>query len=126
MKRPIHESDVPWEVFAAGTRQEVRARPLCDVGGTAAVGVGVMELAPGCDTRPAHYHSLEEEHLYVLSGRATLHLGDTTFPLEPGDYVCFPAGQALLHCIDNTGDEPFKYLMIGQRIAADVVVHEKR
>ena len=57
------------------TECEVRAKALSDVGGRAKVGVGLMELPPECDTKPAHWHSLEEEHLYVLSGRATLHLG---------------------------------------------------
>ena len=123
MKQPIHEDAVPWEIWAAGTHQEVHGKPLCDVGSGARVGVGLMELPPGCDTRPAHYHSLEEEHLYVLAGHATLHLGDDTFALEPGSYVCFPAGQPLLHCIENTGAEPLRYLMIGERIAGDVVVH---
>jgi uncharacterized cupin superfamily protein len=124
MKKPVHESIVPWETWATGTRQEVRGKPLCDIGGAAKVGVGMMELPPGCDTRPAHYHSREEEHLYVLAGRGTLHLGTDTFALEPGSYVCFPAGQALLHCLENTGDLPLRYLMIGERIANDVVVHE--
>ncbi len=121
MKKPVQESELAWEVFAAGTRQEVRAKALCDLGGRAKVGVGLMELPPKSDTSPAHWHSLEEEHLYVLAGRATLHLGEERFALEPGSYVCFPAGQAVTHRLENTGTEPFRYLMIGERIAGDQV-----
>ena len=77
-------------MFAAGTKDEVRFKALCDIGGRAKVGVALMELPPKCDTAPAHWHSLEEEHLYVLAGRATLHLGDERLSLEPGSYVCFP------------------------------------
>jgi uncharacterized cupin superfamily protein len=124
MKKPVHESSVGWQVWAPGTRQEVRGRALCDVGGRAKIGVGVMELPPGCDTRPAHYHSLEEEHLYVLDGRGVLHLGDSEFEIEAGSYVCFPAGQRALHCLENRSDRPLRYLMIGERLDADVVVHE--
>jgi uncharacterized cupin superfamily protein len=58
---------------------------------------------------------------HVLAGRATLHLGSETFALEPGSYVCFPAGQAVTHYLENTGAEPFRYLMIGERIAGDEV-----
>ena len=121
MKKPVNEAELAWEVFAAGTSEEVRFKALCDVGGRAKVGVALMELPPKCDTRPAHWHSLEEEHLYVLAGRATLHLGVERLALAPGSYVCFPAGQAVTHMLENTGTEPFRYLMIGERIAGDVV-----
>ena len=121
MKQPIHEAQLAWEVVAAGTRQEVRFKAFSDVGGRAKVGVALMELPPKCDTSPAHWHSLEEEHLYAVAGRATLHLGAERFALEPGSYVCLPAGQALTHMLENTGAEPFRYLMIGERIAGDQV-----
>jgi len=121
MKKPVHEIEHDWEIFAAGTAQEVRAKALSDVDGRAKIGVGLMELPAKCDTKPAHWHSLEEEHLYVLAGRATLHLGPQTFALRPGSYVCFPAGQAVTHYLENGFAEPFRYLMIGERIAGDEV-----
>jgi len=121
MKRPVNEIDFDWEIFAKGTPQEVRAKALCDIGGRAKVGVGLMELPPSCDTKPAHWHSLEEEHLYVLAGRATLHLGAYEYELRPGSYVCFPAKQDVTHYLENTGKDPFRYLMIGERIDGDEV-----
>jgi len=63
------------------------------------------------------------EHLYVLSGQATLHLGSACFTFHPGSYVCFPARQPVAHCIHNTGRETFAYLMIGERIADDEVTN---
>jgi len=123
MKRPIREAELAWEVFAAGTAGELRFKALCDVGGRSKVGVALMELPAKSDTSPAHWHSLEEEHLYVLAGRATLHLGAERLALEPGSYVCFPAGQAVAHMLENTFAEPFRYLMIGERIAGDLVTN---
>jgi uncharacterized cupin superfamily protein len=123
MKQPVGESDLSWEVWYAGTDREIRGKAVCDVGGRAKVGFGILELPPGCNTRPAHYHSIEEEHLYALSGEATLHLDATLFALAPGSYVCFPAGQKHAHFIDNTGTTPFKYIMVGERISADEVVY---
>jgi uncharacterized cupin superfamily protein len=123
MKTPVHESELDWEVWYAGTAREIRGKALCDQGGRAKVGVGVLELAPGSDTRPAHWHSREEEHLYVLSGEGTLHLGARTFALRPGSYVCFPAGQEEPHHLSNRGPAPLRYLMIGERIADDRVTH---
>jgi uncharacterized cupin superfamily protein len=123
MKQPVHESEVPAESWYVGTDREIRAKPLCDVGGTAKVGFGLMELPPGSNTRPAHWHSKEEEHLYVLSGNATLQLGAERFPLRPGSYVCFPAAQAAGHCLENTGAESLFYIIVGERIKDDEVAY---
>ena len=91
--------------------------------GKAKVGVGLLELAPGCNTKPGHWHSHEEEHLYVLSGSAILHLGSEQHQLESHSYVCFPAGQDVPHHLENTGTEPFVYLIVGERIAEDKVTY---
>jgi uncharacterized cupin superfamily protein len=123
VKRPIHESAVSWQTWYTGTDREIRGKALCDVGGTARVGVGLLELPPGSHTRPGHHHSHEEEHLYALAGEANLHLGAQTFVLVAGSYVCFPAGQAVAHHLHNTGTQPFRYLMIGERIAEDEVTY---
>jgi uncharacterized cupin superfamily protein len=125
MKQPIHESDVPWDVFAPGTQRELRGKPLCDVGGRSKIGVGLLELAPGSNTREAHWHSLEEEHLFVLDGEGVLRLGDREFRLRAGSYVTFPGGQQVFHHLENRSDQPFRYLMIGERIAEDRVTHER-
>jgi uncharacterized cupin superfamily protein len=123
MKRPLHISEVPSGVWYEGTDREIRGKPLCDVGGPAKVGVGYLELPPGSHTKPGHWHSHEEEHLYALSGEATLHLGADRFILRPGSYVCFPAGQSVAHHLHNTGGETFAYLMIGERIPDDEVTY---
>jgi len=123
MKRPIQEADVPWETWYAGTQREIRGKALSDAGGPAKLGVGLCELPQGSNTKPAHFHSEEEEHLYVLQGRADLYLGDETFSLRVGSYVCFPAGQEAAHYIHNTGETPFLYLIVGERYETDRVVY---
>jgi len=123
VKIPIHQSDVAFEVWYEGSDREIWGKPLCDVGGRAKVGVGLMELPPGSNTKPGHWHSKEEEHLYVLSGQATLHLGTERFLLRPGSYICFPAGQAEPHHLVNTSTELFSYIIIGGRIDDDEVTY---
>lgn len=120
---PVHESEVEPQVWYPGTDREIHGRALCDVAGTARVGVGLLELPPGSNTRPAHYHTREEEHLYALEGHATLHLGDIRHRLVPGSYVRFVAGEALPHFIENDGAHVFRYLMIGERIDDDQVIY---
>ena len=124
MKIPVQEADLPWETWYESTDREIRGKALCDIGGTSKIGVGLMELAPESNTRPSHHHSHEEEHLMVLSGKAQLHLGEDVFELEPGSYVCFPAGQAVFHYLHNHTNSPFRYLMIGERNAEDTVFYE--
>ncbi len=121
VKRPVHESDVPWQTWYQGTPTEIRGRALSDIGGNAKIGFGVLELPPGSNTEPGHWHSHEEEHLYVLSGDATLHLGNERIALSAGSYVCFPAAQATPHHLHNGGHATFRYIMVGERLAEDVV-----
>ena len=106
-----------------GTDREVFGRAISDVGGSSKIGFGILELSPGCNTLPAHYHTLEEEHLYVLEGVGTLHLGTEKFSLEKGSYITFPAGQAVPHFVSNESQAPLKYIMVGERIEGDEVVY---
>jgi uncharacterized cupin superfamily protein len=122
-KQPIHVSEVPADTWYSGSDREIHGKALSDVGGAAKIGVGVLELPPGSNTRPAHYHTEEEEHLYVLEGEVTLHLGDRTHQLVPGSYIHFPASQQLPHYLANESPAPVRYIMIGERIATDQVVY---
>jgi len=123
VKRPVRDSEVEKIAWYRGTVREIFGRGLCDVGGPSKVGFGLLELSPGCNTLPAHYHTLEEEHLYVLEGAGVLHLGEETHPLVKGSYANFPAGQAIPHFVSNESDTPLKYIMVGERIEGDEVVY---
>jgi len=122
-KKPIHDSEVEAQVWYRGTDRELHGRALCDVGGLSKIGFGIVELSPGCNTLPGHYHSKEEEHLYVLEGTGTLHLGEETYHLVRGSYVNFPAGQKIPHYVSNESDQPLKYIMVGERLEDDKVVY---
>jgi len=59
----------------------------------------------------------------MLEGRLTLRLGEKTYHLEPGHYVCFPAGQKLGHALVNETDTDCRYLVLGNPHPHDVAVH---
>lgn len=124
-KRPIQDSDVPIETWYEGTDREIHGRALSDFGGNAKIGFGIVDLPPGSNTKPAHYHTVEEEHLYVLKGTVTLHLGNRSFSLGPGCYVHFPASQPQPHYLDNDGNEVVRYIMVGERMENDDVIYTK-
>jgi len=123
IKQPILDSNVETEIWYKGTDREIRGRALSDVGGYAKIGFGLLELGPDCNTRPAHYHTMEEEHLYVLEGSGTLHLDDKTHPLSKGSYAHFPAGQKVHHCLSTDKNESLKYIIVGERIKQDKVFY---
>ena len=122
-KRPLTARDINPEVFYKGTDREIIGRALCDIGGRSRVGIGVLDLPAGSNTKPAHYHTKEEEHLYVVQGSMTLHLGQETYEMKEGDYVCFPANAPNAHYLDNQSGAVCSYLIIGERISDDKVIY---
>ena len=87
------------------------------------LGVRIEETPPGSSSSIHHYHTLEEEHVIVLEGSATLVLGSDEYTLTKGDHIWFPAGEEVAHHIENRTDEPFRFLVFGERITGDVVVY---
>ena len=50
-----------------------------------ALGMNVSRIRKGHTFCPFHYHMLEDEIFYVLSGRGVLRYGDEIYELRPGD-----------------------------------------
>lgn len=122
---PIASGEVRWEGFAHVPNYRSRWRHLTRAawGPDYRIGVVILEVPPGGRSAPFHYHSAEEEHVYVLDGTPTLRLGDATRPMAPGDYACFPAGQRAGHCLANDTAAPVRCVVIGERNPNDVIVY---
>ncbi len=106
------------------TRKEEASFRFLDLSGHH-LGVRIEETPPGATTSHHHYHTAEEEHVLVLEGEATLHLGDEAIELTHGDHVWFPAGEAVAHHIENTSGAAFRFLVFGERKQDDVVFYPK-
>lgn len=94
-------------------------KSLGDATGLTGLGIHLIEVEPGCETTEFHVHFFEEEAVYVLSGTATADIGDEEYPIKPGDFIGYRKN-GLPHTIRNTGSEPFRCLVIGQRLPQDV------
>jgi uncharacterized cupin superfamily protein len=123
--RPIASDDIPWEGATDIPRFTTRYKHLtrAALGMDYHVGMAIEELPPGMQSVPFHYHFLEEEHLFILEGSATLRLGTATHEMKPGDYVCFPAGQKAGHCLVNNGTATCRYVVIGERNPNEVCIY---
>jgi uncharacterized cupin superfamily protein len=62
---------------------------------------------------PFHYHMLEDEVFFIISGRGVLRCGEEVRPLRAGDCVYCPAGTRVAHQLANPFDEDLVYLAIG-------------
>jgi uncharacterized cupin superfamily protein len=77
--------------------------------GLARLGVNWSRLRPGQASSRFHFHTVEEEFFYILSGRAVLWYGDAYYDLGPGDALSLlPNGPA--HQITNPYTEDCVYL----------------
>jgi uncharacterized cupin superfamily protein len=87
-----------------------RRRRFTPEAGARAIGCSHLELAPGKTAFPLHFHSSQEEALFILEGTGTVRIGKDRVQVRAGDYVAFPAGPDTAHALTNTGDIPMRYL----------------
>ena len=118
----INERDLDWTETDRG-EAGWRRKQLGEAAGGEALGSSLYELPAGKRSWPYHYHSANEEALYVLEGTGTLRLAGETVPIGPGDYAAFPADERGAHRVENDGDGPLRYLMVSTMVAPDVTVY---
>ena len=102
---------------------EYIAQPLSDAGGLTQFGAFTETLMPGARSGQRHWHSEEDEFLYTLAGTVTLHENDGARDLPPGSCVCWPAGVANAHQLENRTSQPVTYFVAGSRLPEDDVTY---
>jgi uncharacterized cupin superfamily protein len=100
-------------------------KSIGDEAGLKNIGIHLITIAPGDKSTEFHTHKYEDEAIYVLSGHGTEIMGETSQKIGPGDFIGFPAGGAA-HETVNDGTEPLVCLVIGQRLAQDVVDYPRK
>jgi len=119
---PTNEADLEWQDVDHGNARYRRKR-LGAADGGEQLGTSLYELPPGGASFPYHYHTGNEEALYVLAGTGTLRLDGDEHALEPGDYVALPADADGAHRMHNDGEEPLRYLLVSTMNEPDVMVY---
>jgi uncharacterized cupin superfamily protein len=105
--------------FNAHSAERIRQR-LGNAGGITDFGVNLTRLPPGNWSSQRHWHSHEDEFVYVLEGEVTLIEDGGATVLRAGDCAAFPKGSGNGHHLINHSDAIAVYLEVGSRHSADV------
>ena len=96
-----------------------RKFPLGDLFELTNFGVNLARLAPGAASSMRHAHAKQDEFIYVLQGRPTLHTDEGHTELAPGMCAGFKAGTGNGHRLLNKTAEEAVYLEVGDRTPGD-------
>jgi len=107
------------EAFSGPCKGRTRQR-LGNAAGIRDFGVNLMTLPPGGWSSQRHWHSQEDEFVYVLEGELTLVEDAAETLLRAGDCAGFPKNSGNGHHLQNRSSRPARYLEVGSRQPLDV------
>ncbi|AKG24281.1 cupin domain-containing protein [Calothrix sp. 336/3] len=125
----IHPEDVPeytTTVYPEPFKNVVAGRIKQRLGSFAGLknfGVNLTKLAPGSASALRHWHSSQDEFIYVLTGEITLITDEGEQILTPGMAAAFPAGEANGHHLVNRSGAVATYLEIGDKTPGDIATY---
>jgi uncharacterized cupin superfamily protein len=91
--------------------------------GLTKIGVNRTTLPPGKESSMRHWHTHEEEFIFVLEGEVVLRTDGGEQVLRAGSCAGFPAGADDGHQLINRSDQPAVYLEVSNRDAEDTVYY---
>jgi uncharacterized cupin superfamily protein len=90
-------------------------RRLGNAFGLTKIGVNLTTLPPGKESAMRHWHTHEDEFVYVLEGEVMLRTDTGEEPLRAGMCAGFAAGDTNGHQLVNRSRAPAAYLEISNR-----------
>jgi len=97
--------------------REVRA--LGDALGLTRIGINMARLLPGRESSMRHWHTCEDEFVYILEGELVLRTDGGEQVLRAGMCAGFAAGCADGHQLINRSSRPATYLVVSNRDPED-------
>src|ERR1700739_1600894 len=91
---------------------------LGDAAGLSQFGVNLLRLPPRAGVSQGHWHTGEDECVFVLSGEVVLVTDGGEEVLRAGDAAGFKAGDKNGHCLQNRSNSDTTVLEIGSRVPA--------
>jgi uncharacterized cupin superfamily protein len=105
--------------FDAPCRARQRTK-LGDVAGLTQFGVNLLRLPPGAWSSQRHWHTGEDEFVYVVAGEVVLVSDGGEEVLREGDAAGFAANNGDGHCLQNRSAREAVVLEIGSRVAGSI------
>jgi uncharacterized cupin superfamily protein len=94
-------------------------RALGDALALTKIGVNLTTLPPGKESSMRHFHTREDELVFVVEGEVVLLTDEGEQVLTAGMCAGFPAGSRNGHQLLNRNDRPARYLEISNRDPED-------
>ncbi len=108
--------------FDEPCRKRSRQR-LGNEAGLTQFGVNLLRLAPGVWSSQRHWHTGQDEFIYVLSGEVVLVSDGAEEILRAGDAAGFKAGDPNGHCLQNRSGSDAMILEVGTRVLDETVYY---
>ena len=105
----------PFAAMAGGRIKQA----LGNAGGLSEFGVNLTRLPPGGWSSQRHWHSHEDEFVYLLEGELVLIEDGGETLLKAGDCAAFPKNSGNGHNFVNRSDRLAVYLEVGSRAGED-------
>jgi len=93
---------------------------LGDAAGLDQFGVNLCRLPPSAWSSQRHWHTLEDEFVFVVEGEVVLVTDAGEEVLKAGDCAGFKAGDTDGHCLQNRSDSDALVLEVGSRRPGEV------
>lgn len=119
----VDATDLDWTDVDHGERA-FRRKQLGEATSNDSLGCSLYELSDGKRAWPRHYHTGNEEAVFVLEGEGTLYLGPEgeEHTLSAGDYVALPADERGTHEIEGDAGG-LRYLVVSTMNEPDITVY---
>ncbi|MGQ9694188.1 MAG: cupin domain-containing protein [Thermodesulfobacteriota bacterium] len=105
----VHLSELP-TYFPTGHSRTTNRRLLGpDVGGSSRFEVIYGKIEPGGQADP-HAHQIQEQAIYVLSGKGEVEIEEKCYPVGPQDFIYLPPGTS--HKVTPVEESPLELLII--------------
>jgi uncharacterized cupin superfamily protein len=108
--------------FDEPCRARERTR-LGDAAGLTQFGVNLLRLPPGAWSSQRHWHTGEDEFVYVLTGEVVLVTNAGEEVLRAGDAAGFSANDLDGHCLQNRSGKDATVLEVGTRQKGSVAFY---
>ena len=102
-----------------GASEPREKRALGDAVGLKNFGVNLVRMKPGTESSIRHWHTFQDEFIYLLEGELVLITDEGEQILTPGMAAGFQAGVPDGHCLANRSDQDALYLEVGDRTPGD-------